>query len=117
MLRPCLFSSLLVFSALGCATMSSEASKRGLLRLEVTPAEAEVFIDDAYQGRIAGWHERTLPVRSGERRVALSAPGHLTQRFDLTVAPGEEVTLKVQLIPLPAAPPEDAPESDKEQAP
>ena len=117
MLRHCILSSLLVFSALGCATMSSGAPKRGLLRLEVTPAEAEVFIDDAYQGRIAGWREGTLPVRSGARRVALTAPGHLTQRFDLTIAPGEQVTLEVQLIPLPAPPPDDAPDPDKELAP
>jgi hypothetical protein len=81
----------------GCVTMSSGAPPRGLLRLEVTPPEAEVFIDDQYQGRIAGWREGTVPVKPGLRRVALTAPGHITQRFDLEIARGEEVTLQVQL--------------------
>jgi hypothetical protein len=100
----------------GCVTMSG-APSRGLLRLEVTPAEAEVFVDDQYQGRIAGWRQGTLPVKPGQRRVALTAPGYITQRFDLEIARGEEVTLQVQLEPELEEPADPSQSQDKELEP
>ena len=115
-LAPHMAALLATLTLAGCATMSSSPS-RGLLRLEVTPAQAEVFVDDKYQGRIAGWRQATLPVKPGLRRIALSAPGHITQRFDLEIARGEEVTLQVQLEAEPQEPAELSPSQDKELEP
>jgi hypothetical protein len=82
-----------------CASAPKAERGRGLLRLEVTPDHAEVLIDAKYQGQVRGWREQTVPVRAGMRRVTLRAEGYITQRFDLELAPNEEVTLSVALEP------------------
>ena len=72
---------------------------RGLLRLEVEPPTAEVYIDSEYRGVIEGWAAQTIPVAPGDHRVELRADGYMTQRFDISVGAGEEVTLQLDMEP------------------
>ena len=82
---------------------------RGYLRLEVEPASAEVSIDEKYSGIANGWVANTIPVTPGMRRVTLSADGYITQRFDIEVAPYEEVTLVLNLEPELLLPQDESP--------
>lgn len=70
---------------------------RGFLELLVEPNDAEVFIDEEYAGIIAGWHEQIVPVAPGPRKIELRAEGYITQRFDLTFAVDEQVTLELRM--------------------
>lgn len=85
-----------------------------LLQLQVSPPEAEVYIDGAYSGQIARWRDQSVPVHSGSRRIELRADNHITERFDLHIDAGELVTLRVDLEPNLTLPEE---EDTEEQPP
>lgn len=105
-----LFATFAVSCAAG--SMIQRGEGRGYLRLDVEPASAEVEIDDKYSGIVEGWVDHVIPVVPGEKRVTLRAPGYLTQRFDIEVAAGEQVTLVLALEPDIELPPE--PQNDRE---
>lgn len=86
------------------------AGHDAILELEVSPDDAEVYIDGAYSGQISRWRDHAVPVRSGSRRVELRAPHHITERFDLHIGANEIVTLEVALEPELALPEEEAQE-------
>lgn len=85
----------------GCATPSYQGSAQqtGLVRLDVTPPDATVWVDDAYQGQVNAWVHQTLRLPTGPRRIELRANGFMSQRFDIEVASDEEVTLRLKLQP------------------
>ncbi len=87
-------SCLFVF---GCGTTSKAKAGRGLLRLDVEPKTAEVFVDDEYRGVISGWRGSTMPMTSGVHMVEIRAEGYITQRFDIEVFADEEVTLTLKM--------------------
>lgn len=70
---------------------------RGYLELLIEPPDAEVFIDEQYQGIVAGWVEQIVPVPAGRRMVELRAPGYIAQRFDIEVGVDEQVTLELHM--------------------
>ena len=74
--------------------------RRGYLRLEVEPDRAMVLVDGDYRGEIRGWRGGVVPVVAGDRKVELRADGYITQRFDVRVGAGEEVTLRLQMEPV-----------------
>jgi hypothetical protein len=75
----------------------SESRTPGYLHFDVEPQGAEVFIDDDFKGQVDGWRGQTIPVRPGPRRIELRAKGYMSQRFDIEIGPGEQVTLKLRL--------------------
>lgn len=95
----------LLIATSGCASTSGArhgSDREGhdaLLKLEVTPATAEVYIDGAYSGQISRWRDQSVPVHSGSRRIELRAPEHITERFDVHIGASELVTLRVALEP------------------
>jgi len=96
-----MFAIIAIASWSSCYTTraASGDSKSALLRLDVKPPEAHIYIDEDYQGRVDRWRDQTLPIRPGARRVELQAKGYLTQRFDIEIGAREEVTLTVALEP------------------
>lgn len=72
----------------------------GFLRFEVQPTTAEVKIDEQYSGAIEKWTGGAIPVEPGLRRVTLMADGYISQRLDVEVAVGEEVTIVLSLEPV-----------------
>lgn len=91
------FSLATIFTA--CAHQQSGPEARGLLRLEVEPESATIFVDDEYMGRADGWVEQTIPLQTGVRMVEIRAKGYMNQRFDVDIRPNEEVTLRLQMEP------------------
>jgi hypothetical protein len=74
-----------------------QASSKAYLRLDVEPPSTKIFIDAEYQGVVEGWVHQTVPVEAGQRRLELRADGFITRRFDVEFAPGEEVTMSVDM--------------------
>jgi hypothetical protein len=85
----------------GCSAVQPIPDSRtpGYLHLELDPRDTEVFIDDDFKGRADGWRAQTIPVTPGARRVELRADGYMTQRFDIEIGEGEQVTLRLRLEP------------------
>lgn len=85
----------------GCKTpYASQGAPRALLKLSVTPAQAHIYIDDAYQGRIDHWRDQTLRLEPGMRRVELQAKGYITHRMEIELRAHEEVTFTYALEPV-----------------
>jgi hypothetical protein len=107
-----LLAAILVASAalIACATAprATGPRARGYLRFDVEPHDAEIEIDEQYSGVVNGWAQNIVPVEPGHRRVTLRADGYITQRFDIEVAAGEEVTLQLEMEPsLDVEPPRE----------
>jgi hypothetical protein len=79
----------------------------GLLRLMVTPASAQVFVDSYYVGTIADIEaQRVLQLEAGPHRVEFRAPQYRTLTVDVRVQALETVTYRGALEPdRPQAPP------------
>lgn len=93
---PLIFVGLLMSS---CATLQTTPQTTGLLRLEVVPQDADVWVDGEYLGTVDGWRSGTIRVKHGHRRVELQAKGFMSQRFDIEVGADEEVTLRLTMQP------------------
>lgn len=74
-----------------------DSTGRGFLQLLVEPDHAEIVLDSEYQGLVSGWLDGVIPVRPGVQRLELRADGYMTQRFDLSVAANEQVTLELSM--------------------
>lgn len=84
----------------GCTAVQRIPDRRSAtayLRMDVQPDTTKIFVDSHYRGVVKGWVQQTVPVPSGERRVELRADGYITRRFDVDVAGGEVVTLRVNM--------------------
>ncbi len=81
-----------------CATTPTTAPV-GLLRLEVEPSHATLYVDETYSGQVDAWRDQTLVLRAGMHRVELVAEGFLSQRFDIQIEPDEETTLRLKMEP------------------
>ena len=81
----------------GVRTVSTQSSSDdGVLRLDVKPWKADVYIDgdragsvDQFQGLL---HKLRLP--AGVHRVELRAPGHETLVVNVRIEPGETITYR-----------------------
>jgi hypothetical protein len=92
-----------------------QAPQTGLLRLAVTPASAQVFVDSYYVGTVADVDaQRVLQLEAGPHRLEFRAPQYRTLTVDVRVSPMETVTYRGALdpdrpppavVPAPAAPP------------
>lgn len=98
-LKPILTASLLVAlaTASSCAHSPASAQARGLLRLQIEPPDADLYVDHDYMGSVDGWRGQTLRLPSGLRMVEVRAPGYISQRFDVEIEPDVEVTLRLQM--------------------
>jgi hypothetical protein len=73
----------------------------GLLRLAVTPASAQVFVDSYYVGTVEDIEaQRVLRLEAGPHRIEMRAPQYRTLTVDVRVAPLETVTYRGALEPI-----------------
>ena len=83
------------------------APATGLLRLSVTPASAQVFVDSYYVGTADDVEtQRVLELEAGPHRLEFRAPQYQTKTVDVRVLPYETVTYRGSLDPArpPVAP-------------
>lgn len=89
---------LFALSLVGCATSSGAVTQsRGLLRLEVEPNHADIFVNEEYRGQVKSWHDQTLVLPVGMHRLQLVAKGYFSQRFDIQIVADELVTLRLDM--------------------
>lgn len=89
---------LFAFSLTSCATNAGAGTKaRGLLRLEVVPNHADIFVNEEYRGQVKSWHDQTLVLPVGMHRLQLVAKGYFSQRFDIQIVADELVTLRLDM--------------------
>jgi hypothetical protein len=74
----------------------------GGLRLQVSPRDAQVFVDGYYAGTVDDFDgaRQRLKVTIGPHRIELRAPGHETVTFDVTIIEGQTTTYKTSLTRL-----------------
>lgn len=85
----------------------------GFLRLSVTPASAQVFIDSYFVGTVQDIEaQRVLTLDAGPHRIEFRAPQYQTLTVDLRISPRETVTYRAALEPIrPPVPAVPAPAS------
>jgi hypothetical protein len=82
------------------------APSSGLLRLDVTPTTAQLFIDSLYVGTVADINARNvLQLEEGPHRIEIRAPQYQTVTVDVRILPYETVTYRAALEPARAAAP------------
>ena len=70
----------------------------GMLRFDVTPASADVFVDSYYAGRIADIEEqRVLTLAAGPHRIELRANEYEPVTFDVRIDPNETKVYRAAL--------------------
>jgi hypothetical protein len=75
----------------------------GGVSLEITPADAEVWVDGGFAGRAGDFDPASQPLTLaiGPHRIEIRAPGYLPLSFDVTVTPGYVVPFQGVLQPGP----------------
>lgn len=79
---------------------------KGFIDLDVTPMDAQVWVDGEYVGLASHFSgEPTyMKLASGSHTVQLARDGFAAQRFTVVVEPNRLITLDVGLVPVAAAP-------------
>ena len=70
----------------------------GYLRLDVKPEHAIVYIDEKLYGDMGSIPTQTIALVPGLRRILIRARGFETERFDIQLKSGEEVSLSLHLL-------------------
>ena len=71
----------------------------GILRLDVTPGTASVFVDGAYAGTIEMLDRGELHLAAGPHHIDVEAAGYQTGMFDVYVQTNHTITFKTTLTP------------------
>jgi hypothetical protein len=87
----------------GQVSISPPQVSSGGISLDISPPDAEVWVDGGYAGRAAdfGPQRRPLTLAPGVHRIELRAPGFVTSLFDVTVTPGYVLPYQGALQPAP----------------
>ncbi len=75
----------------------------GELRLDVSPRDAQVYVDGYYAGVVDDYDGafQALKLESGAYRIELTAPGYETLSFDVRINPGQTIRYRGDLQRLP----------------
>jgi hypothetical protein len=75
----------------------------GELRLQVTPRQAEVFVDGYYAGVVDDYDGafQALRLESGGYHIEIVAPGYDPLAFDVRISPGQKTTYRGDLQKRP----------------
>jgi len=71
------------------------ATDTGVVVLEVFPADASVYVDDEFRG--AGQRRHSLRLGRGQHRLSVVHPRYPVFTRDLTVEPGDRVSVRVEM--------------------
>jgi hypothetical protein len=73
-----------------------------MLRLEIGPASAQLYVDGFYAGTIdeANRSEAGLSLPAGWHRLEIRAPGYVTPAINVTVEANRTIHYRGELTPL-----------------
>ena len=90
-----------IYPAVESATLQgrpSPAPAFGMLRFDVIPESAQVFVDSFYAGRIEDIDDqRVLTLAAGPHRIELRAPEYAPTTFDVRIDPHETIVYRATL--------------------
>jgi hypothetical protein len=71
----------------------------GELRLQVSPRDAQVFVDGYYAGTVDDYDGafQALKLESGPYSIRIAAPGYEDLQFDVRISPGQKVNYRGEL--------------------
>jgi hypothetical protein len=76
----------------------------GFVRIHCDPAEADIYVDGAFHGRLDGYPEGVLRLPRGTHRLELRQRGHYSYYADIDAGPAP-VEIETHLVPEPPADP------------
>lgn len=87
----------------GAVSVNPGTQAYGGVSLEITPADAEVYVDGGYAGRAGdfGPQAQPLTLAVGVHRIEVRAPGYRPLAFDVTISSGYVVPYQGVLQPGP----------------
>jgi hypothetical protein len=85
------------------ATVTAAPGAYGGLSFEITPSNAQVFVDGGYAGEVSdfGPYAQPLTLTPGLHRIAVQAPGYIPLVFDVTITAGPVIPYHGVLQPGP----------------
>lgn len=81
---------------------------QGFLEVLVAPKDADIYLGDAYAGRVDGYAQGVLRLPAGTHRVTLSKPGFYSHYAVVEVGQ-DGARIAVELVPRPEGPPATRP--------
>jgi PEGA domain len=83
----------------GSVVVGPASPTYGGLALEISPNDADVYVDGQYVGRVADFDgtRQTLTLASGKHHIEVNAPGFEPMSFDVDVYPGQIVPFRGEL--------------------
>ena len=94
-----LLAVLLLSLVTGCAASSASVSLK-LQKPPAAPRDASVMIDEEYVGPLGIVAARGVRLPVGEHRITIEKEGYFPWD-ELVVADREDISLKVELVPIP----------------
>lgn len=93
--------SLVAAVCLSACQGATSTPKRVVLRLQGTPQQAEVLVDEQRVGTLGEVGERGLAIPAGIRRVTVQAPGYFPQDLLIDLQSDERRQVELQPVPEP----------------
>jgi hypothetical protein len=84
-----------------CAASNQARRADALLIVDAKVAEASVYVDERFAGRVAELSRSGVRVPSGALRVEVRADGYFPAYRDVRVQKGERARVTVELRPVP----------------
>ncbi|MFN3197101.1 MAG: hypothetical protein ACE366_01615 [Bradymonadia bacterium] len=86
----------------------------GFLRVVCDPNDVDVYVDDAFRGRLDGYPEGVMALPRGFRRITLRKSGHLPMYAEVEIG-ARPVQIEQRLIPEPPDPEARSSEGDDDR--
>jgi hypothetical protein len=85
--------------AVGTAGVQPDQSTLGGMSFEITPSNAQVFVDGNYVGTVGQFTPTTQPlgIPSGRHHVEIRDTGYKTMSFDVDIVPGQVIPYQGQM--------------------
>jgi hypothetical protein len=86
-------------ATVGTAGVEPDQSNLGGMSFEITPSDAQVFVDGSYVGTVGQFTPTTQPigVPSGHHHVEIRSVGYKTMSFDVDVVAGQVIPYQGQM--------------------
>ena len=89
-------------SAGRCCTVQPGTTNGAGVSFEITPVDADVFVDGTYAGRVSNFGPRSQPlsVTPGRHLIEIRRQGYQTLSFDADVVAGQVIPYEGTMQPL-----------------
>lgn len=94
---PLLVAVLLLTAAVGCGCATVSMPGAASFRVECGVADAGLWIDDVFAGRVSEWSGAVRAIRPGFHRIEIRHPDYFTHYAEVELRDGGAATVKAEL--------------------